>query len=495
MRFSVSVLVLFAAAGAAIGQTTRPALLIASDFDVLSPQYVVDTDTEPNPISAFGPPVTAPDGTVGFMVRARDVESFVSVATVWRGSGPFFYDVNAPAGVVLSGFESSMGVGGGGRWVYSPSVSLNGDNSSDGVWSSSGLIIRGRDPAPGIPGRFVRANSRPSMFGESGFGFVSTTALTPSGGSASGRAVYKGDLAAGTGLTLVLQTGDTVAGKVVSTASPSISFTYDFSDNGLNHIHRLGVFDGVTTLDSVYFNGSLLAVQGEPLDPQSPFETWTLFRSVTTNDSGAWAFSGQLGGSADALLVSPGVIAAREGDFWGEVPLFPPANCRAVSLNNLGVCAAVWSHVDITFTPRTSLLVFSIDNPAAPRLVVSSGDGLDFDGDQNADAVVTEITSNNALDIAIDLSDHQFVYVKVKMETPPLSGIIEEAIVRFDFPGFSDCPVCAADFNSDDGVDDLDIAAFFAAFEAGESCADVNGDDGIDDLDISFFFAAFEQGC
>ncbi len=61
--------------------------------------------------------------------------------------------------------------------------------------------------------------------------------------------------------------------------------------------------------------------------------------------------------------------------------------------------------------------------------------------------------------------------------------------------GGDGCAPCAADYNQDDGVDDLDIAAFFADFEAGEPCADVNNDDGIDDLDISFFFASFEQGC
>ncbi len=56
-------------------------------------------------------------------------------------------------------------------------------------------------------------------------------------------------------------------------------------------------------------------------------------------------------------------------------------------------------------------------------------------------------------------------------------------------------PDCIADFNGDDGVDDLDIAAFFAAFETGEPNADVNNDDGIDDLDIIEFFVRFEQGC
>ncbi len=67
-------------------------------------------------------------------------------------------------------------------------------------------------------------------------------------------------------------------------------------------------------------------------------------------------------------------------------------------------------------------------------------------------------------------------------------------IVEFTPPA-GGCPPCAADFNQDDGVDDLDIAAFFGAFESGEPCADVNGDEGIDDLDISFFFISFEAGC
>ncbi len=65
-----------------------------------------------------------------------------------------------------------------------------------------------------------------------------------------------------------------------------------------------------------------------------------------------------------------------------------------------------------------------------------------------------------------------------------------------------DAPVCAppapcwvADFDGGGGVDDLDIAAFFAAFESGQFGADVNGDDAIDDLDITVFFAAFESGC
>ncbi len=67
--------------------------------------------------------------------------------------------------------------------------------------------------------------------------------------------------------------------------------------------------------------------------------------------------------------------------------------------------------------------------------------------------------------------------------------------VDFDDVRLDAAPTCRADFNGDDGIDDLDIAAFFLAFEQGDAPADVNGDDGIDDLDIAAFFEAFENGC
>jgi hypothetical protein len=56
------------------------------------------------------------------------------------------------------------------------------------------------------------------------------------------------------------------------------------------------------------------------------------------------------------------------------------------------------------------------------------------------------------------------------------------------------CPVCAADFNEDGGIDGDDINAFFQAWEAGESCADVNEDGGIDGDDIRAFFRLWENG-
>jgi hypothetical protein len=56
------------------------------------------------------------------------------------------------------------------------------------------------------------------------------------------------------------------------------------------------------------------------------------------------------------------------------------------------------------------------------------------------------------------------------------------------------CPLCAADFNGDGGIDGSDVQAFFNSWQGGEPCADVNGDGGIDGSDVQFFFAEWEAG-
>lgn len=56
------------------------------------------------------------------------------------------------------------------------------------------------------------------------------------------------------------------------------------------------------------------------------------------------------------------------------------------------------------------------------------------------------------------------------------------------------CAACAADYDSNGGVDGGDLSAFFADFEVGEACADVDGNGGVDGGDLAFFFAVFEAG-
>ncbi|MBS0195617.1 MAG: hypothetical protein JSR77_02560 [Planctomycetes bacterium] len=56
------------------------------------------------------------------------------------------------------------------------------------------------------------------------------------------------------------------------------------------------------------------------------------------------------------------------------------------------------------------------------------------------------------------------------------------------------CPVCAADYNQDGGVDGSDVAAFFPDWEASATCADVNADGGVDGGDVETFFNLWEAG-
>lgn len=69
-------------------------------------------------------------------------------------------------------------------------------------------------------------------------------------------------------------------------------------------------------------------------------------------------------------------------------------------------------------------------------------------------------------------------------------GLIDRAIAR----GYTRCG-CVADFDFNGGVDGGDLAAFFAAFEAGDSSADIDANGGVDGGDLAAFFTAFEAGC
>jgi subtilisin-like proprotein convertase family protein len=61
-------------------------------------------------------------------------------------------------------------------------------------------------------------------------------------------------------------------------------------------------------------------------------------------------------------------------------------------------------------------------------------------------------------------------------------------------PACSFCPVCAADYNQDGGVDGADVEAFYGDWEEAAGCSDVNQDGGVDGGDVEFFFTVWEAG-
>lgn len=73
-------------------------------------------------------------------------------------------------------------------------------------------------------------------------------------------------------------------------------------------------------------------------------------------------------------------------------------------------------------------------------------------------------------------------------------GTLIIASTGTDVRAYRTSAFCAADFNSDGGVDGADIEAFFTAWEAGASLADVNTDGGVDGSDVESFFNLWEAG-
>lgn len=107
------------------------------------------------------------------------------------------------------------------------------------------------------------------------------------------------------------------------------------------------------------------------------------------------------------------------------------------------------------------------------------------------------ILSDHAIDLgsavlreANGISDDAMVIVGIGRREPgaPIQGWV------LDRRPTSLCPPCAADYDANGGVDGGDIGAFFADFEAGETCADVDQNGGVDGGDIGIFFLLFESG-
>jgi hypothetical protein len=113
--------------------------------------------------------------------------------------------------------------------------------------------------------------------------------------------------------------------------------------------------------------------------------------------------------------------------------------------------------------------------------------------------IFTEVEDNGTLGIipypANTPNRVKAVIGRFGFDNLPSSGVIFWDDLKIEYiAGGPSCPPCAADYDNNGGVDGGDLGAFFADFEAGETCADVDGNGGVDGGDLGFFFAVFEAG-
>ncbi|MBX3409703.1 MAG: hypothetical protein KF859_07430 [Phycisphaeraceae bacterium] len=472
------------------GLAMSVATLGAMGQDIVPAQMILQTGTTPSwssgPVTTVNTPFTAEDGTVGFLGIAQN-EDGISRRFIFFNDQAVFFDDQAPSPYSLSGGEGTMGVASGGRFVYSPSISISGGSGRDGIWTNEGYVISDGDPAPGVPGQFVSFGSRPTMFGDGYFAFVGGLSAT-SGGATNNRVVYKGRVGE-PGLQLMYKTGDVIDGRTLRFATPGLSFNYDFSDNAEHWIHVAAV-DGPIN-NAVISNGQIIAEQGEPIIGTDPLIGWENFTGVGINDLGKTLIFGDAleDITRDAFVAYDLVPTIFEGDTVDGITLTSPALPRAASVNNSGMVLHVWQIQNSG--NRVLFYGDGADLRGTSVKVVRIGDHLDLDGDGIGDVQVRDVPATTTTTPGYDLGDDGAIYAQLVIsdigQTPT-----RNAIVRF-CPGCTETP-CVADFNQDGGVDGADVEAFFIAWEAGDGSADVNQDGGIDGSDVEFFFIQWEAG-
>jgi hypothetical protein len=448
-------------------------------------------------ITTVSTPFVTESGQVGFVGALSSGTNYV-----WSGSGIIWTNAQA-MGFTLSGAETgSMGVADGGKFVYSPSI-----DGLDGIWTHGGYLVRQGDPAPGAPGKFLRANSRPAMYDNGAFAFVST--LTDSAGSSTvtGRGLFFCTGTTPASCTCLIRSGDSVGGFPLGiNPGPDVSFDHDLSDDTTQRIQlvRLNYTPGVST-ETIIKNNTILHRVGDAV---------TGINSGTIGGGSGSAFSGFSVDNAGNTLVGcrvnslvtllyNGSVVASEG--FAIVPGEIPIGSTFLIGAGLNGCHAVhaWSYTDINLQAQKAVYVtLGGDFATGTTRIARVGDLLDFDANGIADARLRDIPTplHRNLDVGANT-----LYLSVELEDPLSPGVlVRNAIVGFALAGTCTTTGCdSVDFNND-GLfpDTADIDDFLSVFGGGPcsndpNCNDVDfNNDGLfpDTLDIDSLLSVFGGG-
>lgn len=429
-----------------------------------------------NTISLVGNPFVDSTGRVGFLIGESN-----NTRGIWYDTGPIFNSADLLPDVATGG-EDSIGIGDGGAFIYSPTY--NGD---DAVVTQDGLLMTEGIQPPGRPaGEFTSFSSRPNMLADGTAVWVAGRANTL-GGSSVGRMLYRcADTTDVNSSTIVIQTGDVIGGLAAITAS-GVGFTYDFSEDGSHHIHRLILSTGSTTNDDVmYVDGAIVAREGSPAIGGDNYAT---FNALSINNSGDYVFSSNTSGAttSDEILVYNDAVLFREGNVIDGVTL--GAVVDVAHINNRGWISFIW---DSSLTETVFAVNPTID-PQAAVAVLSVGDELDTDGDGDGDFTITDF--NVSMSIAADngFANNGYFYANADV-TPVGGGASAEAMIRVNI--LQGCPG-DVDFNL--AVDISDLAQLLANFGvqsgAGPTEGDSDGDGDVDLEDLSRLLSSFGSTC
>lgn len=397
---------------------------------------------------------------------------------VWHDDQVIWLNSDAAPGNVLTGAEGTMGGGNNDEFAYSPSIDGN-----DGLWTHAGYVLADGDAAPNFAGKFNSFNSRPGMTPTGAAFWVAGNSDT-SGGSTNQRVFYSVANPAAPVFTSVIVGGDTYAGLTIT--AQGIEFGYDADDYASNYIFTLTNTGAAATDRYLMTHGPggdvVVAQEGIAVPGGLTGELYTAtFRIPTINIHGNYVVAGDTTATstADEIIMWNGVIAVREGDVVDGIAL--TSNSTMVSVNNCNDVAFIWG------ASGSERLFFGPGNDLknSGKLILATGDELDFNGDGICDGRVTDFNASAAIAPGLDLAEDGMIYVSIDLQTCD-AATTTEAIIGIR----ASCP---ADFDKTGFVDTDDFDEYVRAFEAGDADIDCSGFTDTDDYD--YFVRLFEKGC
>jgi subtilisin-like proprotein convertase family protein len=229
--------------------------------------------------------------------------------------------------------------------------------------------------------------------------------------------------------------------------------------------------------------------------------------SITTENG-----CGGAGGSYLGDNTTCGTFSSVYGDPSSSVDTFPIAiadnatSTSTLTVADVGSVGGVQVCIGLTHTFVGDLVGTISHGSRSARLFNRQGGGADLGGTYCFGSVGTIVfaggtpagvySSFDSLAAFIGDTTNGTWTLTVADQAGGDIGSIDSFDIRFSAfnSNCSSCPACAADYNSDGGVDGADIGAFFPDWESSAACADVNQDGGVDGADIEAFFNVWQAG-
>lgn len=408
-----------------VGVVLAAVMLVASVASAIPPKsaYVVVKEGDAigsETVSTLNSPFTDGNGKVGFVGSISDSQRFV-----WWDTGPVFLSGSMLPDAVTGG-EGTMGIGNNGEFIYSPSV-----NGNDAVVTHGGVLLQKGDPIVPLPGLFSTFNSRPTMLPNGTAHWMGGSTATQGSSTSTNRHYFRAtDPTDPNSITVLLSGGDVIEGKAIATTASN--FTYNISDNGLHHLHKLDMATGSSSNnDHIYLDGVFVAQEGQATGQG---DNWQNFSALSVNNSGNWVLGGDTNADAatDAFVACNGAIQIREGETIDGITLASGAAIRDVSINNLDQVVHMWGWGSGT-TAQEHLFFGSATDLANSILLLSMGDEIDVDGDLIADYAIADFEVSTVVGPGLDLAEDGYVFVEVGM-IPVTGGDEIAAIIRVAIP-------------------------------------------------------------